>query len=261
MSGLISKDHRLPKILCLHGGGSSAAIFSIQTRKLRHALRNDFRFVFVDAPFECEAGPGVLPIFEGSGPFSEWLRDGQSEQQEAKQLEVVQAILDDVLQEQGPFAGVLGFSQGARIAAGLLLREEEQRLEDERTGICRDYLHFGVFLCGTFPAIQWSTPSPQSVSKSDVRRHDLVSTPTVHLHGSHDPWRMESKLLLARFFDPLHASVMDFSGGHNLPLLGSDTDKLAKLIMAVYRSGNDRNDPPPNPMDPKHLDEIKIRDL
>lgn len=30
-------------------------------------LEGIFEFLFLDAPFECEAGPGILPWFEGMG--------------------------------------------------------------------------------------------------------------------------------------------------------------------------------------------------
>lgn len=58
-----------PAILCLHGGGTTGDIFHIQTIRLRRELSDKFDFVFVDAPFERVAGPNVLPVFEGAGPF------------------------------------------------------------------------------------------------------------------------------------------------------------------------------------------------
>jgi hypothetical protein len=63
----------LPRILCLHGGGVSGQIFRIQTARLRNALRDHFTFFFVDAPFPAEPGPGVLPFFEGCGPYYKWV--------------------------------------------------------------------------------------------------------------------------------------------------------------------------------------------
>ncbi len=58
----------LPRVLCLHGGDTSAMIFSMQTQVIQHALRQRFRFVFVDSLSRTIPGPGVMPFFEGCGP-------------------------------------------------------------------------------------------------------------------------------------------------------------------------------------------------
>ncbi|KAL2170141.1 hypothetical protein VTG60DRAFT_5163 [Thermothelomyces hinnuleus] len=62
-----------PRILCLHGGGTTGAIFQAQCRALIGALP-DFRLAFANAPFPSEPGPDVLPVYEAWGPpFLRWL--------------------------------------------------------------------------------------------------------------------------------------------------------------------------------------------
>jgi hypothetical protein len=56
-------------VLCLHGLGASSVIFRLQLTKLRFALKTNFEFVFIDAPNLAVAGPGMLPLFTGAGPF------------------------------------------------------------------------------------------------------------------------------------------------------------------------------------------------
>jgi hypothetical protein len=56
----------LPRILCLHGGGTNARIFRAQCCALINQLRHEFRLVFAQAPFNSEAGPDVLSV------YSEW---------------------------------------------------------------------------------------------------------------------------------------------------------------------------------------------
>jgi hypothetical protein len=48
------------KILCLHGVGSSGAIFEAQIANLRRELDPSIELIFVDGPFECNRGPGML---------------------------------------------------------------------------------------------------------------------------------------------------------------------------------------------------------
>src|SRR5271169_5143167 len=72
-------DTFLPTILCLHGHGTSATIFEAQTRNIRSALRSQFKFVYIDAPYESEPGPGVLPCFADSGPYYTWFLEGTAD--------------------------------------------------------------------------------------------------------------------------------------------------------------------------------------
>ena len=67
-------EEPLPRIACFHGGGSTASIFTVQSEQLIKLLSNTFQFVFFDAPFERDAGPGVLPIFtyDKYGPYRTW---------------------------------------------------------------------------------------------------------------------------------------------------------------------------------------------
>ena len=68
------EDLTLPRILCLHGGGVTGAIFKAQFRSFLRALGDNFRFVFVDAPFFCDEGVGVAPVYSDWGPFRRWFR-------------------------------------------------------------------------------------------------------------------------------------------------------------------------------------------
>jgi predicted esterase len=213
---------QLPRILCLHGGGASAIIFRIQTYRLRRQLQQHFRFIFIDAPHESTPGPGVLPVFEGAGPFFEWAswqhtEDGRTA--EARETAVVE-LLDRALAQQedgeAPFVGIMGFSQGARVAAGLLLRKQNPAARDS-------HLRFGVLLAGTYPPI--CPPSPSTSHRNVIR------VPTVHMHGSDDPHLAESKTLLAESCDLAVASLMEFKGGHHLPASPDDTKRLAEMIL------------------------------
>ena len=162
-----STNTHLPRILCFHGGGSSAAIFRIQSRKIQYALRHHFRFIFVDGPFESTAGPGILPIFEGAGPYYRWHCDSSAvsvfditESEIATERRIVREKLDRVLGGDGgaPFVGVMGFSQGTRVATGLLLLLEQLRRQGSMD---LPPLSFAVLICGTYPPLPLADdPSP-----------------------------------------------------------------------------------------------------
>lgn len=206
-------------------------IFSFQARKLTYALRHRFRCVFVTAPIESEPGPGVLPIFETAGPFFEWIAKTEAEE------ERVRSTLQRELEKEdgAPFVGVLGFSQGGRIAAGLLH-------EQEQTSAAAPRLWFGVIVNSTYPPVrQHSNPSAtlprlaESARREWDDQHDgCIHLPSIHVHGTSDE-DLDRSRLLVRCFDPTTTTVMEFDNGHHLPLLVDDTQEIADEMWRVYQ--------------------------
>ncbi|KAI4255609.1 MAG: hypothetical protein LQ352_002497 [Teloschistes flavicans] len=105
------------KILCLHGVGSSGAILEMQMANFRRELDPSYELVFVDGPFECERGPGV-PEYR-TGPFF-------SHTQGYSPVDIAHAIgyLEDILEDEGPFDGIFGFSQGAALTLSYFYQQQ-----------------------------------------------------------------------------------------------------------------------------------------
>ena len=139
-----------PCVACFHGGGSNSAVFSAQCERLQQILKQDLEFIFFDGPFEREAGPGVLPYFEGYAPFRSWLRveDGK-ETTSADGIDGIERIwmLMAARRPRVQWAGVMGFSQGTRVAGGLLLDHQmrQKRKQDENGW----NIQFGVMCMGS----------------------------------------------------------------------------------------------------------------
>lgn len=120
----------LPRILCLHGGGVNAKVFRWQCRSIiRSGLTPHFRFVFADGPFECDPHPAIVTVYGEHGPFYRWLR-WLEDHEEVSAHETCRSILGglqkvmDSDEGTGEWVGVLGFSQGAKIAGSLLWSQE-----------------------------------------------------------------------------------------------------------------------------------------
>ncbi|KAI4096090.1 MAG: hypothetical protein LQ339_007054 [Xanthoria mediterranea] len=105
------------KILRLHGAGSSGALLEEQMANFRRELDPSFELVFVDGPFESERGPGV-PEYR-TGPFF-------SHTQGYSPVRIAQAIdyLEDLLEDEGPFDGIFGFSQGAALTLSYFYKQQ-----------------------------------------------------------------------------------------------------------------------------------------
>lgn len=132
-------EEHLPRIACFHGGGSTAAIFELQCEQLKDQFKSTFEFVFFDAPFYRDAGPGILPFFvpETWGPYRTWFSkdadgkerlDGRS--QDGKGESGIERVLRLIASAGwgGEWVGAMGFSQGTRIVGGLL--QDQQRRKE-----------------------------------------------------------------------------------------------------------------------------------
>ncbi|KIW12712.1 hypothetical protein PV08_09990 [Exophiala spinifera] len=108
------------KFLCLHGRGTNSDIFEAQLGPLISQLSSQHTFDFVDAPSESAAAPGIAKFYPG--PYLAWFS-----RYEPEHVEETHQYLRTIINEDGPYDGIIGFSQGASLAASMLLAEEFYR--------------------------------------------------------------------------------------------------------------------------------------
>lgn len=231
-------NSHLPAILCLHGGGSNATVFKIQARRIMWILEDHFRFVFAQGTIQGPPGFG-MHVFESCAPFYRWIphkfTPGEShvEQTKPADVEVLDQNLLKVINDNGgidSFVGVMGFSQGARVTSGLLLR---QMMENrEKPGSSAWKLKFGVMIGGSYPPIGLYP----GVKTDD---YELLGTiPTVHAWGHNDHVARGCKAL-AKVSDGDDCFQFEFDGGHHLPLSNDEARDLCDLIMSAWSAGRD----------------------
>ncbi|KAL4888141.1 DUF341 domain-containing protein [Aspergillus ambiguus] len=105
------------RILCLHGVGSSGAILEKQMANLRRELDPSFELVFVDGPFQCGRGPGVSEY--QAGPYYSHT-NGYSPTNIAEAV----GYLEEILEDEGPFDGIFGFSQGSALTLSYFYQQQ-----------------------------------------------------------------------------------------------------------------------------------------
>ena len=127
-------------------------------------------------------------------------------------------FLYDIIDDEGPFEGVLGFSQGAGLAASLLF-EQAMQPDPERP---EPLFKFAVFIGGTQP---WDIYSPTSEYGKELqplrpvyaaKYTARINIPTAHIMGRKDIFREGAKSLLA-LCDARKAKVYDHQGSHMVP--------------------------------------------
>lgn len=252
----------LPRILCLHGGGTNARIFKAQCRKLIAHLSADFRLVFAEAAYASQAGPDVMSVYSTWGPFKRWLR-WLPIHPEVRPEEVVEELdlslktamtEDDALGATGEFVGLLGFSQGAKVCASILYRQQESRDECQSRNRLYNF-RFGILFAGRAPLICLSPEAPIGISLPDASQitdvkeftrpdpdvHNtshVLRIPTLHVHGKQDPGLHLHRQLFEQFCDPLTRRLVVWDGNHRLPLKFSDVAPIIHELRELVEESN-----------------------
>ena len=123
------KHERKLKVLCLHGYNTDANVMEYQMRHFRAVFHEVMEFTIVNAPFDCEDAPPrelqkkFFPE-QPSAKFKSWLKFHSWLPTEEKKYESPDVVfgheecvdyLVDIMRSEGPFDGVLCFSQGGII--------------------------------------------------------------------------------------------------------------------------------------------------
>jgi predicted esterase len=238
----------LPRILCLHGGGTNASIFHNQLRTiLSHpSLSARYRFVFADAPFTCAEGVGVVPVYKDWGPYRRWFRwlGGHEEiDAESARREVLDAVRKAMESDEGSgeWVGVLGFSQGAKVACSLLYQQQLEGRESSWN------FQFGVIMAGRCPFAALSTESeeypwmqsagglPSAADLDSIaERPDMrLRVPTVHVHGLKDEGLGLHRRCVEEYCAPGTATVVEWDGPHRIPIKRGDVERVVEGVVGV----------------------------
>lgn len=215
----------LPAILCLHGSGVNAKVFAFQLTSLQRLLSKTFDLVFIDAPFVREAGDGVLPFFDGCEPFFRWKSKSDDNTFTHEEIEPeTKALIEKTLKSRSDWVGILGFSQGGRLAAGWLVEQElREELEgDDGAGEFK----FGVFLMTPNP--------PMSALVYEQGGVEKIRVPSVMVVGKQDGWYESSKKMHAEYFEEESAKLVEFDIEHRLPSEQADVLAIAREILRLY---------------------------
>ncbi|KAL9012091.1 MAG: hypothetical protein Q9173_003120 [Seirophora scorigena] len=257
------------RFLCLHGKGTSAAIFKSQTISFRDRLSGDFSFDFVDGFLPSDPAAGVNLFYPP--PYYSFWNDLAIES-----VRKSHKWLRDLITRNGPYDGVLCFSQGCSLIASFCLYHQAETP--------RQPLPFkvAIFICGGVPlqvledlgldvskeawevndkgakalaeqasaeAIltagldRWTSTEGLNASRdaaldpanvfgldfTKMPKHLRIEVPSVHIYGNKDP-RCTASLQLAQFSNPESRKTYDHGGGHDVPRSTIVSESIAQLV-------------------------------
>ncbi|RMZ66502.1 oxidoreductase [Pyrenophora seminiperda CCB06] len=248
-----------PTILAFHGSGSNATVHTVQLARLMRVIKSDFEVESLEAPFPSQAGPGVLPFFEGCGPFKRWLkfpvsnnimRDGTATSVMEPEIQtLVRSTVQRITASGGKVVGLVGFSQGTKVVAGLLkgseLRAELVKKGENVDDISWCDFSFGVVVCGSFPPPLFPQDVVAKVKKatglSEGEKTELmekkISTPAFHVVGTQDEFEWAGEALIDGFFevDEGKSEVRKWDMGHYYPVKAEESEEIGQWIMSITK--------------------------
>ncbi|KAI9733308.1 MAG: hypothetical protein M1834_003392 [Cirrosporium novae-zelandiae] len=246
MATTTSPDSKKPdlKILMLHGFTQSGDTFHAKTRALEKYIRKllptyTLHFSYPSGPHHLNLAEmpyvdkaNLPPRPEEADTWAWWRKDDDT--QEYRGLDGGFARIAETLRTEGPFAGVIGFSQGAAAAtmvASLLepkRKEAFKKKEKEQGGIP----YPASFDALEHPELQFCVAysgfaAPQSMYEGFY--NPRISTPTLHVLGSLDTLVGEerSRTLMERCD---HARSLIHPGGHFVPSQRTYLDGVGTFI-------------------------------
>lgn len=172
------------------------------------AIQDLVDLVFIDAPNPA-LGRAPWDVRENfTGPYHEWFTtEGADDNLEGfrltyEGLEASEAFVERVIREQGPFDGLMGFSQGAVMAAVMAAMQ--------RAGMALAGVPPLRFIC-VFGAAYSEHPRHQEAFLKGP-----VDIPTCHVIGHKDFVRKHSVMLVRQFKKPI---IIFHERGHVIPNL------------------------------------------
>ncbi|KAJ1830487.1 Ovarian cancer-associated protein 2 [Coemansia sp. RSA 2703] len=189
------------RILCLHGYTQSGPSFRARTGPLRRGLGKQIEWVYATAPHLAATTFDSQATDAPSEPMAWWNMHGGDTKRVWADVEDSVKALQKVAADEGPFDGVLGFSQGAGMAAVMLALGQKQE-----SGIPR--FKFAVLISGFYPQMQ---------AFEEALGGSRMQVPSLHVLGAADAVvpKTRGEELAQRAFE--NAEVHVHEGGHYVP--------------------------------------------
>uniref|UniRef100_H3DFG2 Esterase OVCA2 n=1 Tax=Tetraodon nigroviridis TaxID=99883 RepID=H3DFG2_TETNG len=207
------------RVLCIHGYRQNGSTFREKTGAFRKLLKKQVELIFVDAPLKAPETTSASGAEGDEASRAWWFSDVQARSFNAQQqceeslgMDESVAAVRAAVKEQGPFDGILGFSQGAALVAMLCSLQERGLEPDFR-------FRFAVLVAGFRSACQ---------EHQEFYRVPL-QMPSLHVFGLEDrviPDSM-SRDLLPTFEEPV---VLIHPGGHFIPATAAHRETYQNFL-------------------------------
>lgn len=244
------------KVLMLHGYTQNGQLFRAKTRVLEKRLQKAFPSVSLSYPTaQIQLNPRDVPGFDGSGTdtleaYGWWKRRDDSDPPEYIGIEDAFEEIAKVLKAEGPFDGVIGFSQGAcfaAVVASLLEGESRKRAFKEAQSKAKDAIPYPkAFEDLDHPPLKFGLVYAGFVPPGDrytAIYNPPIQTPLCHFIGSLDSVVEEKRtqMLVDAAGGASKTQVVMHPGGHFVPTSKQYLDMAAAFIQEQMKPRTETN--------------------
>ncbi|KAH9626485.1 hypothetical protein KSS87_020187 [Heliosperma pusillum] len=202
---------RKPRLLCLHGFRTSGEVMKKQIHKWPESVLSRLDLVYLDGPSPAQGKSNVEGIFDP--PYYEWFQTNQ-DQTVYYNFEKCLDYIEDFMVKNGPFDGLLGFSQGAYLSAALPGLQAQ-----------------GVAL-KKVPKIKYliivSGAKMKDMTWAENAYATPIQCPSLHVLGKEDFLKTFGEELLECCVDPM---IIHHPKGHTVPRL--DEESLSTILSYI----------------------------
>ncbi|KAJ5319577.1 hypothetical protein MYU51_006571 [Penicillium brevicompactum] len=203
--------------LCLHGAGTNRDILELQTGGLCSKLEESgHQFTYVNGSQTAKVEDELEGLVDG--PFYNHYSRGDSPGSTVLEaFDHTRRIINAQKATGRPFDGVLGFSQGAALAASMIIHHSRTRPAEP------PLFRAAVFICGATP---WDPTGLQHLERKDAYP---IGIPTANIVGKLDSLYPES-MKLADLCEPSKMSFHDHGMKHMVAFDVKNTVEMARVI-------------------------------
>ncbi|KAF2752843.1 hypothetical protein EJ05DRAFT_480865 [Pseudovirgaria hyperparasitica] len=184
------------RFLCLHGAGTSSKIFESQTAALRHELGPGHSYHFVQGVVQAPMHRAIEKLSNPADEHFVYYKPSDP-------ISFSKAVTDlgSYVADEGPFDGVMAFSQGTSLASAFMIAKQN-RQNGTAPFKC------AIFFCGRPPFVD--IPDQQATADTDIQLY------TAHIWGARDE-EPELAPQLAQMCKASKRHVFAHDGGHEIP--------------------------------------------
>jgi predicted esterase len=169
------------------------------------------------------------------------MKAGTSTPSMPKEVErLVRDTVSRITTSGGRVVGLIGFSQGTKVVAGLLQGAQIRRELGSRGEDWLGKLQFGLCVCSSYappllpPCVQHL---PEFQRKEAAEQHELLQTkialPMLHVQGEQDEWKWAGDGMIERFCEVGEGKceVVAWDMGHHYPTKPEESEKMKSWLV------------------------------
>lgn len=173
------------------------------------------------------------------------MKSGSSTPEMSKEVErLIRDAVNRITSSGGRVVGLIGFSQGTKVVAGLLRGAQIRREVGARGEQWLESFHFALSVCGSYspPLLPTSVLKlPEFASKGDDEKARLLSVkitaPVLHVQGEQDEWKWAGdELISGNYEEGEGRSVVErWDMGHHYPQRLEESDRMKDWLVEQLR--------------------------